>query len=93
MIDARIEARQVTLRYFAWLRERTGVSEERFALPADVVTVRDLVMALQQRGEGFAAAFAQPNAIRAALDHVHVKSDTAIGRAREIGFFPPVTGG
>jgi sulfur-carrier protein len=88
-----VPARQVTVRYFAWLRERTGVSDERFALPADVVTVGDLMTALQQRGEGFAAAFAHPEAIRAALDRVHVKSNTPIGSAREIGFFPPVTGG
>ena len=88
-----VPAHQVTLRYFAWVRERTGISEETFALPADVVTVRDLMTALQQRGEGFASAFAHPEMIRAALDRVHVKSNAPIGNAREIGFFPPVTGG
>jgi molybdopterin synthase sulfur carrier subunit len=31
--------------------------------------------------------------IRTAIDHTHVKHDTAIEGAREIAFFPPMTGG
>ena len=31
--------------------------------------------------------------IRAALDRKHVKHDAAIAGAREIAFFPPMTGG
>ncbi|MGB6439799.1 MAG: MoaD/ThiS family protein, partial [Methyloceanibacter sp.] len=31
--------------------------------------------------------------IRAAIDQNHVRHDAAIGTAREIAFFPPVTGG
>lgn len=87
------EPRTIAVRYFAWVRERTGISEERIALPQSVETVSDLVGWMQTRGPEFAAAFAKPDAIRAALDHRHVKPDTKIGDAREIGFFPPVTGG
>jgi molybdopterin synthase sulfur carrier subunit len=86
-------AREVTIRYFAWVREKTGRGEERVALPANIVTVRDLITWQQGRGPQFAAAFARPDAIRSALDRVHVKADAAIGAAQEIGFFPPVTGG
>lgn len=85
--------RVVTLRYFAWVREKAGLSEERVSLPETVVTIADLIAWQQTRGETYAAAFAKPQAIRAAMDHVHVKSDAVIGAAREIGFFPPVTGG
>lgn len=85
--------REITVRYFAWVREKAGRSEERIVLPAEVMTVRDMMVWQQSRGEDFAAAFAKPDAIRTALDRVHVKSDAPIGNASEIGFFPPVTGG
>lgn len=84
---------EVTLRYFAWLRERAGVSEERLKLPPDVLTVGDLLLWQARRGHPFEQAFAKPEAIRVAIDHAHVKPTTAIGAAREIAFFPPVTGG
>lgn len=85
--------REITVRYFAWVREKAGRSEERIVLPPEVMTVRDLMVWQKSRGEDFAAAFAKPDAIRTALDRVHVKADAPIGNAREIGFFPPVTGG
>jgi len=31
--------------------------------------------------------------IRTAIDHTHVKADAVIAGAREIAFFPPMTGG
>jgi molybdopterin synthase sulfur carrier subunit len=31
--------------------------------------------------------------IRAAIDRVHVRPETKLGAAREIAFFPPMTGG
>jgi molybdopterin synthase sulfur carrier subunit len=45
------------------------------------------------RGHPFDAAFAKPDAIRVALDHAHAKPTATIANAREIAFFPPVTGG
>ena len=93
MQDTTIEARTVTLRYFAWVREKAGLSEERVTLPENIKTAADLVAWMQTRGDTFEAAFANPDAIRLAFDHVHVKRDAPIGAAREIAFFPPVTGG
>lgn len=86
-------ARAVTLRYFAWVREKVGHAEERVELPADVVTVADLLAWLRSRGAEYESAFARPEVVRAAIDQMHVKPLTPIGRAREIAFFPPVTGG
>ncbi|MEQ1653964.1 MAG: molybdopterin converting factor subunit 1 [Hyphomicrobium sp.] len=83
----------MTIRYFAWVREKVGRGEERVTLPASILTIADLIAWMQTRGPEYAAAFAKPEVIRAALDHKHVKPDTPIGNAREIGFFPPVTGG
>ena len=86
-------AREVTVRYFAWVREKVGLSEERVTVPPDVKTIGNLARWMQSRGDGYASAFAKPDAIRAAIDHKHVQALTQIGAAREIGFFPPVTGG
>jgi molybdopterin synthase sulfur carrier subunit len=79
--------------YFAWVRERVGKAEEEVALPKDVATVGDLLKWLSGRGEEYAHAFENPKVIRAAIDKSHVKPDTAIAGAREIAFFPPMTGG
>jgi len=87
------QAPPITLRYFAWVRERTGCAEERIALPADVTTIADLLAWLRTRGAGFEEAFRRPAIILAAIDQRHVKPDAAIAGAREIAFFPPVTGG
>ena len=79
--------------YFAWVRERVGKSEEEIDPPATVKTVGDLVAWLSARGEAYAHAFEKPLAVRAALDRVHAKPDAPLGGAREIAFFPPMTGG
>lgn len=79
--------------YFAWVRERVGKAEETLEPPASVRTVSDLMQWLVARGEEYASAFASPRTIRAAIDHTHVKPDTAIAGAGEIAFFPPMTGG
>ena len=79
--------------YFAWVRERIGKAEETIDPPAAVRTVGDLIGWLTQRGEEYARAFDRPTIIRAAIDHAHVRQDAAIAGAREIAFFPPMTGG
>jgi molybdopterin synthase sulfur carrier subunit len=81
------------LRYFAWVRERVGKPEEDIELPASVTTIADLMDFLAQRGEEYAHAFENPKVIRAAIDRTHVRADRAITGAREIAFFPPMTGG
>ena len=79
--------------YFAWVRERVGKPEEDVAPPTSVATVGDLIAWLSERGEGYAHAFENPRVIRAAIDRAHVRADAAIAGAREIAFFPPMTGG
>jgi len=81
------------VKYFAWVRERIGKSEETIEPPANVRTVDDLIAWLSKRGETYAYAFETPKVIRAAIDHAHVKPDAAIAGASEIAFFPPMTGG
>ncbi len=85
--------RAVRLVYFAWVRERVGLTEETLDIPNDVTTVADLVRWLKARGENYEAAFANETAVRAALDQVHARPQSPLGNAREIAFFPPMTGG
>ena len=81
------------LLYFAWVRERVGLSEETVILPEEVATVADLVAWLKGRGEGYAAAFANAGVVRAAVDRVHARPETPLAGAGEVAFFPPMTGG
>ncbi len=83
----------VRLVYFAWVRERIGCAGEDVVLPASATTVADIVAWLATRGPEYAHAFERPTVIRAALDKIHAAPTAAIAGAREIAFFPPVTGG
>jgi len=79
--------------YFAWIRERIGKAEEELELPASVVTASDLIEWLRGKGEEYALAFGNPKVVRVALDKTHVQPAARLGGAREIAFFPPMTGG
>ena len=81
------------LLYFAWVRERIGKPQEEVELPAGITTVGDLIGWLSKRGEEYAHAFENPKVIRAAIDRAHVRPDAPIAGAKEIAFFPPMTGG
>ena len=83
----------IKLRYFAWVRERVGKTDEDIDIPAGVATVGELMAWLASRGEEYAYAFANPKVIRAAIDKTHVQAATPIKGASEIAFFPPMTGG
>jgi molybdopterin synthase sulfur carrier subunit len=81
------------LLYFARMRQIIGKGEEEIALPAEITTVSMLIDFLKSRDEAYASAFADPRIIRAAIDQTHAPLDAPITGAREIAFFPPVTGG
>lgn len=85
--------KSIKLMYFAWVREKIGRSEELVEPPGDVSTIGDLVGWLRGRGPEYAAAFERADVIRTAIDHTHARSNASIASAREIAFFPPVTGG
>ena len=79
--------------YFAWVRQLVGKAEETLDLPAGVTSVRALAAHLAARGDGYAQAFADPQRLRAAVNHTHVGFDVAVTDCDEVAFFPPVTGG
>lgn len=77
--------------YFAWLRERIDCPKER--IDTDAATVADLVADLAKRDARHAAAFADPSAIRVALDQELAEFSAPLAGVREVAFFPPMTGG
>jgi molybdopterin synthase sulfur carrier subunit len=79
--------------YFAWVRERVGRTDEDVDLPEGIETVADLIRWLKSRGEEYEYAFENESVVRAAIDQVHAKPEAGIAGAREIAFFPPMTGG
>ena len=79
--------------YFAWVKEKAGIAAEEIDPPKSVTTIAELMVWLKARGPEFANAFERAEVIRAAIDHSHVRHDARIAGAREISFFPPVTGG
>jgi molybdopterin synthase sulfur carrier subunit len=83
----------VKLLYFAWVRERVGRAEEIVDPPADVATVADLMAWLASRGEEYALAFESAKFIRVAIDQAHVRANAPVAGAKEVAFFPPMTGG
>ena len=83
----------VTLLYFARVREAIGVAEEQRELPDEIATVRDLMAWLSRMDARHAQAFAVPEKLRCAIDQVMTPLEALIGAAKEIAFFPPVTGG
>jgi molybdopterin synthase sulfur carrier subunit len=83
----------ITLRYFAALREAVGTGQEQLALPAGVRTVGAVRDLLRARGGAWAAALAPDKALRMACNQVMCGADTAVVDGGEVAFFPPVTGG
>jgi sulfur-carrier protein len=77
--------------YFAWVRERIGLPRERVETGA--ATVADLVAELSAREERYALAFSDLTALRVAVDQDLTTFDAPLKGAREVAFFPPMTGG
>jgi len=83
----------VTVLYFARLREALGCDREALELPAEVRTVAALRQWLIERGAPWAEAFTEIKRIRAAVDQQMAAEDTPLFDGVEVAFFPPVTGG
>ncbi len=64
------------------------------ALPSpEVATVGELIAWLKAAARTTPTLSRTPRIIRAAIDKTHVSHETPIAGAREIAFFPPMTGG
>lgn len=81
----------VNVLYFAWVRERIGLPKEKVETGA--ITVMELVEELRAREERYALAFSDLTALRVAVDQELTEFDAPLNGAREVAFFPPMTGG
>ncbi len=79
--------------YFAWVREKIGRGGEELALPPGIADVGGLMRHLATLSPGHAAAFANPTAIRAAINQDFATLADPVADGDEVAFFPPVTGG
>jgi len=77
--------------YFAWVRERIGLPKEQ--IDTQATTVLELVEELRAREERYALAFSDLTALRVAVDQDLTDFDAPLANAREVAFFPPMTGG
>ncbi|MEM9580296.1 MAG: molybdopterin converting factor subunit 1 [Pseudomonadota bacterium] len=77
--------------YFAWVRERIGLPKER--VETDASCVMDLIDELRAREDRYALAFSDLSALRVAVDQELADFDAPLNGAREVAFFPPMTGG
>lgn len=77
--------------YFAWVRERIGAPKDRVETQA--ATVMELVDELRGREERYAVAFSDLDALRVAVDQELTDFSAPLNGAREVAFFPPMTGG
>ncbi|HHS94058.1 MAG TPA: molybdopterin converting factor subunit 1, partial [Rhodobacterales bacterium] len=76
--------------YFAWVRERIGLPRE--TVETEAASVAELVEALRGREERYALAFGDLAALRVAVDQELTDFDAPLAGAREVAFFPPMTG-
>ncbi len=82
---------QVTVRYFAALREALGAQESVQVAPgATAAALRDQLIATSPR---HADALRRGRALRCALNQVLVEETALLADGAEVAFFPPVTGG
>jgi sulfur-carrier protein len=81
----------VTLKYFASIRETIGQGSERVTTQAPTLqALRDELIA---RGGAYAQALAHGRAVRIALNQDLCEESAALSEGCEVAFFPPVTGG
>ena len=77
--------------YFAWVRERIGLPRE--TVDTNAKTVGELISELSAREERYQLAFADMSVVRAAVDQTLCELTAPLTGAREVAFFPPMTGG
>ncbi len=82
---------RLELLYFAWVRERIGIPRE--TVETEAQTVAALVSELSAREDRYALAFSDLTSLRVAVDQVLTDFDAPLSEAREVAFFPPMTGG
>ena len=83
----------VTVRFFASLKEKFGRDSVVVNTHFSPATVAGLRQHLCKQHPGFAIAIAEVGRLRAAVNQNMADDDTPVDENAEVAFFPPVTGG
>jgi len=81
------------IKYFSWIKEHIGKSEEEINLPHNVSTIEELIFYLENLNDKYKRAFEKKDLIKIAINKSYSSIDDKINNTDEIAFFPPVTGG
>ena len=81
------------VKYFSWIKEHIGKSEEQIDLPSNITNVNQLINYLNEIDEKYNIIFEKKELIKIAVNKTYSSFDTNINDNDEIAFFPPVTGG
>lgn len=83
----------MVVKYFSWIKEHIGKSEEQIDLPSNITNVNQLINYLNEIDEKYNIIFEKKELIKIAVNKTYSSFDTNINDNDEIAFFPPVTGG
>ena len=81
----------VDLVYFSWIRERIGKSGE--SIETSATSVVQLIEELKKKDIRYSEVFSDLDSFRVAINQELADFDASIVEAKEIAFFPPMTGG
>ena len=81
------------VKYFSWIKEHIGKSEEQIDLPSHITNVNQLINYLNEIDKKYYIIFEKKELIKIAVNKTYSSFDTKISNNDEIAFFPPVTGG
>ena len=83
----------MVVKYFSWIKEHIGKSEEQIDLPSNITNVNQLINYLNETDKKYNIIFEKKELIKIAVNKTYSSFDTNISNSDEIAFFPPVTGG
>ncbi|HJW26142.1 MAG TPA: molybdopterin converting factor subunit 1 [Rhodocyclaceae bacterium] len=81
------------IRYFAWLRDSVGCSEEQIALPAGITNVGMLIDWLATRGEKYERAFEFIAVVMVFVNEDYADRNQPVSDDDEVLLVPPIAGG
>lgn len=84
---------QITVLYFARLRETFQMPSETLDLPTGVQSVAGLIAHLAARGGSWSEELAGGKVFRVAINQELVDFTAQLQAGAEVAIFPPVTGG
>jgi len=83
----------MVIKYFSWIKEHIGKSEEQIILPSNINNINQLINYLNEIDKKYKLLYEKKELIKIAVNKTYSSFDTNISNSDEIAFFPPVTGG